>query len=100
MHRFDDGGDIYDKAKHWFVHMSLHADWHATPLQIDVNTTLMMSVNTGAWRGTAKYIHTEESGGQWKLLFHYKANIQKCKKDDLHADSRHEHVSFCFGDKC
>ena len=42
-------------VKHRFVHMSLHPDWLAHPLQIDINQALMVSVNGGSWHGSAPY---------------------------------------------
>ena len=47
---------------------------------IDVNKILMCSVNKGDWHGAAQYVHTEEKGGQWTLLFHIDADPYRMKQ--------------------
>ena len=41
-------------VKHAFLHLSLDPDWIYSPLNIDTNTSLMVSVNGGDWHGTTQ----------------------------------------------
>ena len=67
----------HSTVKHRFVHYRLAAAWLHYPLHIDVNTSLMVSVNGGSWHGTTQYANDAEEGGRWSLTFHYAADLSK-----------------------
>ena len=61
-------------TKHAFVHVSMHPSWVKFPLEIRVNRQLEVSINGGAWHGSAIYENTTGKG-IWTLTFHYKAKL-------------------------
>ena len=67
------------QVKHSFVFMRLAADWLGSPLDIDVSTTLQVSVNGSNWHGNASYYIDGEGRGCWNLTFHYKADTSNMK---------------------
>jgi hypothetical protein len=66
-------------VKHEFVHMSLDSARLEFPMKVDVNTSLMVSINGGPWYGKAVYTEDEE-GGKWTLLYHWKADMNNLKQ--------------------
>ena len=70
--------DPDQRVKHELVHMSLDPAWLEFPMKVDVNTSLMVSVDEGPWHGKAVYTEDEE-GGKWTLLYHWKADMNKLK---------------------
>ena len=66
------------RVKHEFVHLSLDAKWLEKPMKVDVNTSLMVSVDEGKWHGKAVYTEDEE-GGKWTLVYNWKADMDNLK---------------------
>ena len=61
------------------VHMYIQEDWLDRPIHIDVNTSLAVRVNGGAWHGRARYGH---DGGRsvGELVLHHRADLSKLKQ--------------------
>ena len=73
-----------EQVKHSFVHVRLAANWLSSPLHLDVNELLQVSVNGGDWHGTADFYNDGEGRGCWKLTFHYKADTSLMKTTVYH----------------
>ena len=68
-----------EQVKHSFVHVRLAGNWLSSPLHLDVNELLQVSVDGGDWHGTADFYNDGEGRGCWTLSFHYKANTTLMK---------------------
>ena len=65
-------------VKHQFVYVSLHPQWIDRRMFLDVNTLLQISVNGGAWHGSAIYT-SHQDGGLWSLAFNFKGDAARLK---------------------
>ena len=66
-------------VKHKFIHVRLKASWLGHYLHIDVNHTLQVSVNGGAWHGQADFYVDGEGCNCWNLTFNWQAHEDQMK---------------------